>query len=226
MVASCIVETFLPPQQASVLFDVLDLREGFRRRHRNNGSRPKPDACDRNSGTRSNTGARYVDGCMLTKEWVLTIITQGMFIFLMPIVSKVLLWVPYMFDCACYFHRKASISVVKNSGLHVAHSSGSPWPLSFSLRDIGRCPWLSWLSWQKEPCHITTMPLKLPSTPPYCWIVRRRSYTYHIIASKSLVTVLFADGVVVWRMYVLCALHFSRKILLVPILLYGMLCGL
>ncbi len=37
--------------------------------------------------------------------------------------------------------------------------------------------------------------------------------------------VLFADGVVVWRMYILCALDFAKGILSIPILFLGILFG-
>ncbi|KAI0779127.1 hypothetical protein BC629DRAFT_1522628 [Irpex lacteus] len=45
-------------------------------------------------------------------------------------------------------------------------------------------------------------------------------YSYSPIPSMK---VLFADGVVVWRMYILCALDFPKGILSIPILFFGIL---
>ncbi|KAI0084061.1 hypothetical protein BDY19DRAFT_561084 [Irpex rosettiformis] len=45
-----------------------------------------------------------------------------------------------------------------------------------------------------------------------------------IFNAVVLINFIFADGVVVWRMHVLCAAHFPRKILLIPFLLFGILC--
>ncbi|KAI0779135.1 hypothetical protein BC629DRAFT_592210 [Irpex lacteus] len=113
-------------------------------------------------------------------------LVHGMFISLMPIVSKVLLGQKFRAPCRTLFWLTLAAFIL----------STGYWALSVAFLIV-----------------------MAEGTVPHYYDAAQTTFNAAI-----LLNFLFADGVVVWRMYVLCALHFSRKILLVPILLYGMLC--